>query len=114
VYGVGLTIFQTMVSGRPEERYLITPGLLVIVALAALLQPSRTLASRVPFGVFAVLLAVVIAVNYQDPTSIRTGGPAWSDGLRQAVAVCKADPQRRFANVTAVLGSVRIPCTKLR
>jgi hypothetical protein len=117
VFNVWLLGFQIMSSGRAEERYAITPGLLFLVVMAALLRPSGTRRSGVALGGYAVLLAVVVAVNYRVPDSGRTTGPAWDAELRVATNECVADPSLREVIIHQNPGGawwVRMACGKLR
>jgi hypothetical protein len=114
VYSMGLLLFQLMSSGRPEERYNIAPGLLLVVALAALLKPSGTIRGSAAFALYAVLVVVVMAVNYRDDTA-RSQGPAWDNTLRRGAAECAQNPTLTAVALTASgNGVVRVACEKLR
>jgi hypothetical protein len=117
---IAMFSFQVMSSGLPEERYAIAPGMLMIVTMAALLQPAERRYGSVPFIAFAVLLTAVIVVNYRAERSFRTLGPAWDDQLRAAVATCNAEPTRRVVRVPTAAPEwqghwyVDVPCHKIR
>jgi hypothetical protein len=117
-YSVGLVLFQIMSSGAIEERYAITPCLLLIVVFAALLRPSARWFGKLPLLAYATLLVVVMVVNYRDPFGDRALGPAWSAQLRPAIAQCKEDPALRAVTVYTSPPPnhwrARIPCKKLR
>jgi hypothetical protein len=116
-YSAAILVFQYMSSGRPEERYVITPALLLLVAVAALLHPPPHPRNRhaVPFYAYAALLAVVTAVNYVGIDSGRTLGPAWDVELGKATAWCATAPPRAIVNVDGGGGGVvKVPCRLLR
>jgi hypothetical protein len=116
-YAVGILVFQYMSSGRPEERYVITPALLLLVAVAAALHPPRRRWSphQVPFYAFAALLVVVTAVNYVGIDSNRTVGPAWDVELAKARAFCATAPIEAQVDVDGGGGGrVRVPCRLLK
>jgi len=117
VYAAGLHGFQYLSSGRPEERYIITPSLLLLVVMAALLRPPARLRDphAVPFHLYATLLAVVTAVNYTGVDSGRTLGPAWDTELKLGAVACTRDPTLRAVELPAGGGgTVIVPCAMLR
>jgi hypothetical protein len=117
VYSAGILVFQYMSSGRPEERYVITPALLLLVAVAAVLYPPPRLRSlhSVPFYAYSALVVVVTAANYVGIDSGRTLGPAWDVELKKATAWCATAPPLAMVDVAGGGGGrVRVPCRMLR
>jgi hypothetical protein len=117
LYAAGILVFQAMSSGRPEERYVITPQLLLLVAVAAVLHPPPRLWHRHAFAfyAYAALVAVVTAANYVGVDSGRTRGPAWDVELRKATAWCATAPPAANAPVRGGGGGiVTVPCRLLR
>jgi hypothetical protein len=117
VYSAGILVFQYMSSGRPEERYVITPALLLLVAVAAVLYPPPRLRSlhSVPFYAYSALLVAVTAANYVGIDSGRTLGPAWDVELKKATAWCATAPPLAMVDVDGGGGGrVRVPCRMLR
>lgn len=140
--GTGLVVWtvQLVSYGQVGSRYVVVPGLLTLVAVAALLRPAasgqtapgRTRAARSDpdagvgrqFTVaFATLLAVVCVANYRVD-SWRSAGMPWAESVRQAREAC-ADPADRRpglvdpARVMAVVPyghgwTLGIPCERLR
>lgn len=116
-YSAGILVFQYLSSGRPEERYVITPALLLLVAVAALLHPPPRLRSRhsVPFYAYSALVVAVTVANYVGIDSVRTLGPAWDVELTKARAWCATAPPLAMVDVAAGGNArVRVPCRMLR
>jgi len=99
-YSVAVYLFCAMVVGFAGPRYGAPAALLVITGLVALTNPRgdllvperaglREVAPWLPVAALAALLAVVCVVNFRVPGD-RTGGPRWSDGLREARIACAA------------------------
>lgn len=88
-----------------QPRYVIAPALLLYAGLVAVLRPRgpagpgrprwRRGAAWCPVAVFALLLAVVVGINYRV-TNDRTNGGAWSATLATAQRVCGTPEGRKY------------------
>jgi hypothetical protein len=119
-HSVALLCMTVMVQGN-EPRYLLPVELLLFAGLVALLLPianghSLTRASA-PLIAFAVLVAVVSAVNFRWDDTYRSHAPRWTDQVRKAAVVCKSRPEVREVLVRSApepWGSViHVPCHRL-
>ncbi|MGE5827964.1 MAG: hypothetical protein ACM30G_06305 [Micromonosporaceae bacterium] len=106
--------------GARADRYLYTPALLLIAALAALLEPADQPVPQLrrpwlPAAALAVLLVVVGAANWRVENHRARARP-WSEVVAGARAECAAT---HAGSVTAYTHSrnrywtVRLPCARL-
>ena len=89
LHAVGYVTITIMLQGRPEDRYLIGPELMLFAALAALLVPvaGADWRRRAPIIGLAVLIALVCAANYRLNTA-RTPSTPWDEMVARGRAVC--------------------------
>jgi hypothetical protein len=106
VHAAALYLLPVLLSGVATPRYAVAPALLVVTALAALLQPASQpeparpgrhsdtagpgrsgRAAGVPLYALAAVLTVVCAVNLRVDNS-RADGPRWSEQLPAARQRC--------------------------
>ncbi|WP_432975396.1 hypothetical protein [Dactylosporangium sp. CA-233914] len=116
---------QLAAHGFGEDRYLVLVSLPNIAAAVCLVAgPERfsrvpgCSSGRMPFVIFATLLAVVSAANLR-PAQPRDGGPRWSAAVAQARQECLVQPGLAGVNVHIaqwpVLGwEAVLPCSRLR
>ena len=104
-------------SSGVQERYAIAPGLLLVAALVAVLQPGAGRTGLTPLTCNGLVLAVVLCVNYRGD-SWRTLGPSWRDRLAVAVTRCRTHPAQSRVDVPTSPGAlgwrVEVPCVRLR
>ncbi|NUR70608.1 MAG: hypothetical protein HOU81_07290 [Hamadaea sp.] len=116
VVSIGLTAFQIGTLGAVADRYLYTPGLLVIAALALLLEPRRpTVAALAPAVGLAFLLGVVCLANWQADNH-RSHAYSWQSVVAQARDKCAVGEPKRVTVRTnpALSWRVVFPCRVLR
>jgi hypothetical protein len=103
------------------ERYLLAPGLMLVVALTALLLPPpeayrfQSMKGTVPLVAFATLLAVAClgGLRVESPRSMMD---PWSDVVQQARTECvttRAGYVEKQYGARVWFPSVRFPCKKI-
>jgi hypothetical protein len=113
LHAAALYIVPVLLAGTATPRYAVAPAMLVVTALAALLQPAG---SRLPLYALTALLALVAAVNLRVDNP-RADGPLWSEELDRARAACATGGTAEIP--IAPRGEtppwqVRVPCDYLR
>jgi hypothetical protein len=88
VHSVGLYMLPVLLSGTATIRYAAAPAMLLVTALAALLQPSPV--RRLPILALTAVLAIVAIANFRND-NLRAHGPTWSGELDKARAACSTD-----------------------
>jgi hypothetical protein len=115
LHSAGLYMLPVLLSGTATPRYAVAPGLLVVTALVALLQPSGT--GKAPLYALTGLLALVTVVNFRVDNS-RADGPTWSDELDRARTACASSGTAPAIPITPRAETppwqVRTPCSYLR
>jgi hypothetical protein len=115
LHSAGLYMLPVLLSGTATPRYAVAPGLLVVTALVALLQPSGT--GKAPLYALTGLLALVTVVNFRVDNS-RADGPTWSDELDRARTACASSGTAPAIPITprdeTPPWQVRTPCSYLR
>lgn len=115
LHSAGLYMLPVLLSGTATPRYAVAPGLLVVTALVALLQPSGR--GRAPLYALTGLLALVTVVNFRVDNS-RADGPTWSDELDRARTACASSGTAPAIPITPRAETppwqVRTPCSYLR
>jgi hypothetical protein len=112
---LALYLLPVALSGVATPRYAAAPGMLLVTALVALLQPGGRL-GRAPQYALATLLAAVCAANLVVDNP-RAHGPQWSEELRQARVACAGGAPAVDVPIPPRDGddwSAHLPCRYLR
>ena len=110
LHSVALYVLPVVLSGVATPRYAVAPAMLLVTALAAVLQPAR---SRVPLYLLAALLAVVCVVNLRVHNA-RADGPRWGGALDRARHACASGARTVDVPVPPSGSTVRLPCGYVR
>jgi len=105
-----------LLTGLATPRYALTPSLLLLTAVAAVVdaRPPTRAATGVALGV-ALVLAVGWVAGFPAADD-RAGGPRWSEQLRAAQATCERTPRARVVLLISPQPGwdVRLDCAALR
>ncbi|WP_281905325.1 hypothetical protein [Phytohabitans aurantiacus] len=118
LHSAGLYMLPVLLSGTATPRYAVAPGLLVVTALVALLQPDQASGrGKAPLYALTGLLALVMVVNFRVDNS-RADGPTWSDELDRARTACASSDTAPAIPITprdeTPPWQVRAPCSYIR
>lgn len=118
LHSAGLYMLPVLLSGTATPRYVVAPGLLVVTALVALLQPDRVSGrAKAPLYALTGLLVLVMAVNFRVDNS-RADGPTWSDELDRARTACASSATAPAIPITpreeTPPWQVQAPCSYIR
>jgi hypothetical protein len=122
-YSVVLTAVELVTFGAAADRYTFVPGLLLVAAVAALLEPriaprrwsSARVSGHVPVVLFVCLMLAIDVVNFRAPNE-RAIALSWSTGVKAARQECRHGHggSARVLTHPSRHWSATIVCAKLR